>query len=51
LVGLPVKGVDSIDRDQAFLTAVQDQLGFKLEKCKAMLDITVIDNAERPTDQ
>ncbi len=30
------------------LTAVREQLGFKLEKRKAPLEITVIDHAERP---
>lgn len=42
--------VDAIDRAQAFVTAVQDQLGLKLEKRKAALDITIIDRAERPTE-
>ena len=32
------------------LGAVQEQLGFKLEKRKAPLEITVIDRVERPTD-
>jgi uncharacterized protein (TIGR03435 family) len=32
------------------LAAVQEQLGFKLEKRKAPLEITVIDRVERPTD-
>jgi uncharacterized protein (TIGR03435 family) len=32
------------------LTAVREQLGFKLEKQKASLEITVIDHAEEPTD-
>jgi uncharacterized protein (TIGR03435 family) len=32
------------------LTAVREQLGFKLEKQKASLEITVIDHAERPSD-
>jgi uncharacterized protein (TIGR03435 family) len=31
------------------LRAVQEQLGFRLEKRKAPLEITVIDHAERPT--
>jgi uncharacterized protein (TIGR03435 family) len=32
------------------LAAVQEQLGFKLEKRKAPLEITVIDRVDRPTD-
>jgi uncharacterized protein (TIGR03435 family) len=32
------------------LTAVQEQLGLKLEKRKAPLEITVIDHAERPSE-
>jgi len=32
------------------LAAVQEQLGFKLERRKAPLEITVIDRVERPTD-
>jgi uncharacterized protein (TIGR03435 family) len=32
------------------LTAVREQLGFKLERQKAPLEITVIDRAEQPTD-
>ncbi|MGA2879374.1 MAG: TIGR03435 family protein [Bryobacteraceae bacterium] len=32
------------------LAAVREQLGFKLEKQKAPLEITVIDHAEQPTD-
>ena len=32
------------------LTAVRQQLGLRLEKRKAPLDITVIDHAERPTE-
>lgn len=32
------------------VTAVQEELGFKLEKRKMPLEITIIDHAERPTD-
>jgi len=32
------------------LTALREQLGFKLEKQKASLEITVIDHAEQPSD-
>jgi uncharacterized protein (TIGR03435 family) len=32
------------------LSAVQEQLGFKLEERKAPLDITIVDHAEMPTD-
>ena len=32
------------------VTAIQEQLGFKLEKRKASLEITIIDRAERPSE-
>jgi uncharacterized protein (TIGR03435 family) len=32
------------------VTALSEQLGFNLEKRKAALEITVIDHAEKPTD-
>lgn len=32
------------------LTAVREQLGFKLEKQKASLEFTIIDHAEQPSD-
>jgi len=32
------------------VTAVRDQLGFNLEKRKGSLEITVIDHAEKPTE-
>jgi uncharacterized protein (TIGR03435 family) len=31
------------------LTAVQEQLGLKLESTKALVDVLVIDHVERPT--
>ncbi len=33
-----------------FVMALQEQLGFKLEKRKAPLEITVIDHSSRPTE-
>src|SRR6185436_6256127 len=39
---------DAIDRAQAVVQAAQEQLGLKLEKRKTTLDITIIDQAERP---
>jgi uncharacterized protein (TIGR03435 family) len=39
-----------LDYGDYVVTAVQEELGFKLEKRKMPLEITVIDNAERPTD-
>jgi uncharacterized protein (TIGR03435 family) len=33
-----------------FFTAIQEQLGLKLESTKAPFDITVIDSAEHPTE-
>ena len=41
---------DSYDIANATVAAVQEQLGFKLERRKELLDITVIDHAERPSD-
>ena len=38
----------SYDIGNAVMAAVQEQLGFKLERRKELLDITVIDHAERP---
>lgn len=37
------------DFSELVLTAVQEQLGFKLEKKKAPLEFTTIDRAEKPT--
>jgi uncharacterized protein (TIGR03435 family) len=41
---------DSYEYGNAVLSAVQEQLGFKIEKRKELLDITVIDHAERPSE-
>ncbi len=47
----PVRFTERGDsRPQAVVTAVQEQLGLKLEKRRTTLDITIIDRAERPTD-
>ena len=35
---------------ELILTAVREQLGFKLEKQKASLEFTIIDHAEQPTE-
>jgi len=34
----------------SFFTALQEQLGLKLESTKAPFDVTVIDSAEHPAD-
>jgi uncharacterized protein (TIGR03435 family) len=36
------------DTDAAVFTAVQEQLGLKLERRRSTLDVIVIDHAERP---
>ena len=41
---------DNYEFGNAVLSAVQEQLGFKIEKRKELLDITVIDHAERPSE-
>ena len=41
---------DNYDFGDAVIAAVQEQLGFKLERRKELLDITVIDHAERPSE-
>jgi uncharacterized protein (TIGR03435 family) len=40
---------DSQD-DPSIFTAVREQLGLKLEPSKALLDVLIIDNLEKPTD-
>ena len=39
---------DNFDRTNAIVMAVQEQLGLKLEKRKAPMEIMIIDRAERP---
>ena len=34
----------------SIFTAVQDQLGLKLEWTKAMVDVIVVDHVERPSE-
>jgi uncharacterized protein (TIGR03435 family) len=38
------------DYVELIFTAVQEQLGFRLEKKKAPVELTIIDRAERPTE-
>ena len=46
----PPPGVPSIDPNgPGFFTALQEQLGLKLQSGKAPLDVVVIDSVERPT--
>jgi uncharacterized protein (TIGR03435 family) len=37
------------DDGPSLFTAVQDQLGLKLQSTKAPLDVLIIEHAERPT--
>jgi uncharacterized protein (TIGR03435 family) len=41
---------NAADFRDLLIFAVQEQLGFKLERQKAPLEITVIDQAERPAE-
>jgi uncharacterized protein (TIGR03435 family) len=43
-------GADSFGRAQPVVEAVQEQLGLKLQRRKAQLDITVVDHAEKPSE-
>src|SRR5262245_44744212 len=52
-VGAPVPPGDLPPVDPnapSFFTALQKQLGLKLESTKAPFDVTVIDSVEHPTD-
>ena len=44
-----LKWTDS-DEGPSFLTAIQEQLGLKLDSQRGPVDLLVIDSAERPTD-
>ena len=46
---LDIGAQDSADAVSRAITAVQDQLGLRLESAKAPLDILVIESAEKPT--
>jgi len=37
------------NRDAAILTALQEQLGLRLESTKGQVEVIVIDHAERPS--
>lgn len=46
---IPPATANGDDRPSVF-TAVQDQLGLKLESSKALLDVLVVDRIERPSE-
>jgi len=46
---LDIGAQDSADAIARGLTAIQEQLGLKVEPAKAMLDVLVIETAEKPT--
>jgi len=41
---------DNVDPDPDLYTAIQKQLGLKLEAVKAPADVLVIDHVEKPSD-
>lgn len=52
-LGTPIPGENLPAPDPnapSFFTALQEQLGLKLESTRAPFDVTVIDSVEHPTD-
>jgi uncharacterized protein (TIGR03435 family) len=48
--GPPPPGWTPIDPNgPSFFTAIQEQLGLKLESSKAQMDVLIVDRVERPT--
>jgi uncharacterized protein (TIGR03435 family) len=50
LIGGPPPAADNPDAAPDLFTAFQQQLGLKLESTKAPVDVMVIDNAEKPSE-
>jgi uncharacterized protein (TIGR03435 family) len=47
---LDIDARDSADTIARVLSAIQDQLGLKAERAKALLELLVIERAEKPSD-
>jgi uncharacterized protein (TIGR03435 family) len=45
----PETSTDPSDARPAFVTAMQEQLGLKLEPTRRQIEVLVIDSIERPT--
>ena len=44
-----LSATDAGDSRVSFMTALEEQLGLKLERTRGLIDVLVIDSVERPT--